>query len=530
MGMKRWNKITAAVAAASVMACAAVALTPAGVFSAAETETVTGSDAAVDAALAQTEAETAAEASDAQTEAEAAEQELSEAAAEEAADEQTEAEAQTEADVSGEAQTEADAEASGSAGSVNFLASADGYELEQMVVLSRHNIRAPLSGKGSVLDTVTPYTWFEWTAGSSELSTRGGILETEMGQYFSKFLQSEGLIEDNWQPGKNEVRFYANSKQRTIATAQYFSSGMLPTANVEIETHMVFDTMDPVFTPQSTFYSEAYVEQALKEIEAMDEDGLKGINESLSENYELLSDVIDFKNSEAYTSGEIADFNSDDTVVTLNQNKEPSMTGSLKIADSIADALILQYYESDDPIAAAFGHDLTEEQWTMIADFRSVYGEVLFTAPSVCVNVAHPLLQEILSEMNADGRKFTFLCGHDSNIGSVFAALGIEEYELPNAIEKNTPIGSKFVIEKLLGEDGQEYVSLQLVYQSTDQLRGITMLSMDEPPCSCVLTLEGLEANEDGYYLLEDVEERFTEAINAYYSLPQDEKELSDAA
>jgi len=427
------------------------------------------------------------------------------------------------------AKTEA-ADTENPGGNVNYLASKDGYELEQMVVLSRHNIRAPLSGKGSVLDTVTPYTWFDWTAGSSELSVRGGVLETEMGQYFAKLLEDEGLISENWQPERDEVRFYANSKQRTIATAQYFSTGMLPTANVEIETHMVFDTMDPVFTPQSTFFSDAYVEQAMAEIEAMDEDGLKGINDALSENYKLLAEVIDFENSEAYADGSVAAFNSEDTVVTLEQNKEPSMAGSLKIADSIADALILQYYESDDPVAAAFGHELTEEQWTMIADFRSVYGEVLFTAPSVCVNVAHPLLQELLSEMNASGRKFSFLCGHDSNIGSVFAALGVEDYELPNAIEKNTPIGSKFVIEKLVGEDGQEYVSLQLVYQSVDQLRSIAMLSVDEPPCSVELSLEGLEANEDGYYRLEDVEERFNDAINAYYELPQDRAELSEAA
>ena len=53
-----------------------------------------------------------------------------------------------------------------------------------------------------------------------------------------------------------------------------------------------------------------------------------------------------------------------------------------------------------------------------------------------------------------DTRKFTFLCGHDSNIAGVFAALDVEDYRLPNAIEKMTPIGAKFVVEKWLGDDG----------------------------------------------------------------------------
>ena len=57
--------------------------------------------------------------------------------------------------------------------------------------------------------------------------------------------------------------------------------------------------------------------------------------------------------------------------------------------------------------------------------------------------------------MNTDSRKFTFLCGHDSNIASVDAALGVEEYSLPNSIEKKTPIGSKLVFEKWVDNAGK---------------------------------------------------------------------------
>ncbi|MBQ6518269.1 MAG: histidine-type phosphatase [Anaerolineaceae bacterium] len=103
--------------------------------------------------------------------------------------------------------------------------SREGYNLEQVAVLSRHNIRSPLSGKGSVLDEITPHDWFTWSSKSGELSLRGGIAETELGQYFRKWLEAEGLIPENYRPEGNEVRFYANSIQRTIATAQYFSSG-----------------------------------------------------------------------------------------------------------------------------------------------------------------------------------------------------------------------------------------------------------------------------------------------------------------
>ena len=138
----------------------------------------------------------------------------------------------------------------------------EGYTLKQAVVLSRHNIRSPLTGGDSLLDAITPHEWFTWSSNTSELSRRGGILETEMGEYFRKWLESEGLFPENYHPEFPKVRIYANSMQRTIATAQYFTAGLLPTANMPIEYHMDFNTMDPVFTPQLTFISETYKEYA----------------------------------------------------------------------------------------------------------------------------------------------------------------------------------------------------------------------------------------------------------------------------
>ena len=58
---------------------------------------------------------------------------------------------------------------------------AEDYQLKQVVVLSRHNIRSPLSEKGSLLGDITPHDWFEWTSNTGELSLRGAMLETTMG-------------------------------------------------------------------------------------------------------------------------------------------------------------------------------------------------------------------------------------------------------------------------------------------------------------------------------------------------------------
>ena len=140
----------------------------------------------------------------------------------------------------------------------------------------------------------------------------------------------------------------------------------------------------------------------------------------------------------------------------------------------------------------------------------------------MAINVAHPLLQTILEELQTEGRLFTFLCGHDSNLGSVLAALGLAEYTLPQAIESKTPIGSKLVFEKWEGADGSQYAAINLVYQRIDQLRQMPLLMLENPPMVFPVAFEGLTANEDGLYKLSDLEARFEDRIAAYDELLTD--------
>lgn len=391
------------------------------------------------------------------------------------------------------------------------------YKLKEVVILSRHNIRSPLSTNGSALSKMTPHEWTEWSSAASELTLRGGVLETEMGQFFRKWTVEEGLFKENYVPTVDEVNLYANSMQRCIATAQYFSSGFMPVAGLHVNHRYVPSKMDPVFFPRLTKSSEAFRTEAMKQINAMGgKDGLVGINKSLKDSYDMISKVLDMKQSEYYKKGEVKDFVDNDTRITLNLNQEPGMKGSLKNANSASDAFILQYYEEPDALKAAFGHKLSLEDWTKIARIKDVYGDVLFTAPIVAVNVAHPLLQYMYDELNADTRKFTFLCGHDSNIASVDAALGVEDYSLPNSIEKKTPIGSKLVFEKWVDAAGKAYVAINLVYQSTGQLKQMSLLDLRHTPQIYALKLKGLTQNIDGLYTFEDVNNRFLQAIRAY--------------
>lgn len=404
----------------------------------------------------------------------------------------------------------------------------DKYKLKEAVVLSRHNIRSPLSDSKSDLGRMTPHQWHKWSAGKSELTSRGGALETMMGQYFRKWAVDAGLFPENYVPTADDLNVIANSMQRCIATAQYFSSGFMPVGGVEVKHRYTPSKMDPLFNPQITKSSPEFRAEAMKQINSMGgKKGIVGVNESLTPNYELIMDVLDLDESpmKKENNPKLAGLTNYNTEVVLDKWGEPHLkSGSaLKDLNGASDAFILQYYEEPDTLVAAFGHKLTRKDWEALAHIKDTYQDVLFTAPIVATNVAYPLIQYMFNELQSPDRKFTFLVGHDSNLGSVASALGVEEYEVPNAIEKKTPIGSKLVVEKFVAPDGTEYADLNLVYQSIDQLRNLELLDLDNPPMIYPLTLTGLEKNADGLYKLSDVMNRFEQAMRAYEAIPDAE-------
>ncbi|MBR5905487.1 MAG: glucose-1-phosphatase [Bacteroidales bacterium] len=384
------------------------------------------------------------------------------------------------------------------------------YKLEQVIVLSRHNIRSPLTRNGSVLDSLTPHhdMWHIWSADAGRLTLKGGISETLMGQYFKLWLESEGLIPQDWQPSRREAYFYANSLQRTVATARHFSAGFAPAADIRVK--YLPGKLNKTFLTIITADSEAFREEAARERAQFMEERLM---DSLSKAYPVLEEVLDYYKSDYYkVHGKPFD---GDTIEFFDmKGDESKMRGMLKTALSACDALVMQSYEEDDLSKAAFGHDIGDEGWSRLADIVTIYQDILFSAPIVSLNVSKEMADELKRELGRRGRKFTFLCGHDSTILSLLSAIGTEPYVLDNALERNTPISLKLVIERR-SRDGEQFVRLRLVYPSWQQLRELPAFDLQNPPMSCDIRLKGLDVNEDGYYRLADIRNRLTEAAAA---------------
>ena len=214
---------------------------------------------------------------------------------------------------------------------------------------------------------------------------------------------------------------------------------------------------------------------------------------------------------------------------TMEADKEPDITGAIKTAYQVADALLLQYYEAPDAVTAAFGHELTEDDWAAIGRFMTTCLEMKHGAPLVAENITNPLLQELEAEMKNDQRKFSFFCAHDCTVLGTLSALGAKLDALPDSIETKTPIGVKLMFERLRDKEGQAWYRVSMVYRSTEQIRSAEMLTPDNPPMKYVLSFEGVETNEDGLIAEADLFSLFDRSIAALDEL-EAEYSLADAA
>ena len=375
---------------------------------------------------------------------------------------------------------------------------ADGnMQLQQVLMLSRHNLRAPLANNGSVLEQSTKKSWPQWDVAGGELTTKGGVLEVYMGNYTRQWLAQQGLVQNGTCPDSSNIFVYANSLQRTVATAQYFITGAFPGCDIAVTHQDAMGTMDPIFNPVVTDGSDEFNKKALAAMTAANE------KLALKPAFQHLEKIVDYKSAPACNGKKQCDLSSGDNTFSADNGKEPNVSGPLKIGNSLVDAFTLQYYEGFPADQVAWGQIKTPEQWKELASIKNGYQDALFASPEVAREVAAPLVDYIRSQLvdqdKANAPKVTLMVGHDSNIASLLSALQVKPYELPGNDEK-TPIGGQVVFERWHDvKNNKDLLKIEYVYQTADQLRDADVLSLKNPPKRVTLQLAGCETDANGY-------------------------------
>lgn len=365
-----------------------------------------------------------------------------------------------------------------------------GDQLKQVVVIGRHNIRSPLRN-------LTKYTQKEWTKWSTEmgfLTTKGGLLEEYLGEYFSDWLIQEKLL-TNECPNNTLVHVYANAVERTRKTAEHFIRSAFKKCNITINV-MENVTMDPMFQPIFHKLPSNVSEQFENDIRKEMQERLDSIK--LEDAYVRLNTILDLKNSNLCKEEGKCDLTKEKSVLNLKCDKEPEIVGGLKMANDVVDGFLMAYYDGVELNKIGWG-EMGQEDWKILGKVTRENQNVRFNYTQFAKNVAKPLLNYIKKEFLDEKHKFTLLVGHDSNINTVLTSIGIKPYDLENQNEKS-PIGGKIVFEKWLDEkNNRNFLKIKFVYLTTDQIRKGARITNTNPPRSVILEMQNCTIDNRGY-------------------------------
>ena len=145
-------------------------------------------------------------------------------------------------------------------------ASAD-YELEKVLIFSRHGLRSPVEKDPQEMAKYSPYAWAKWDVPSGYLTAKGTVLETYFGQYLGQWLADKGLLTTGRCASGEGIFAYANGVQRTIATGQAIVAGAFAGCNVQLQHHgKIGSEKDPIFNTQAHNPSKALIESAKSKV------------------------------------------------------------------------------------------------------------------------------------------------------------------------------------------------------------------------------------------------------------------------
>lgn len=386
------------------------------------------------------------------------------------------------------------------------------YELQQVVIVSRHGLRSPLTEGSKEVKSAVPLEWPTWNTKPGQLTTKGGALEVYMGGYFIDWLNKEGLVKKDICPSDKDLFVYTNVMPRTIATAQHFVNGAFPGCQITINHLNNLNDKDPLFYQSIKDNNETFINSAEAEIN-------KFINsQDFSDSYKKLQQIINYAKSSDCLEQKACDLSKINNEIHLDYGKEPYIVGPLKKSFSIIDAFMLQDYEGFPKAQVAWGKIKTNHDWQTLAKLRNSYIEAAYNQPIVVKNIIKPMLtyldQKLPQTLSDNDSKVTLIVGHDTTVGPIINALGFDEYKLPGQYEK-TPIGGKLVFERWINKSSKEqFVKVEYIYQSTKQIRDLESLTLNNPPQRVTLKLKDCKNTSQGLCAWDDFRNIIKNAIN----------------
>jgi 4-phytase/acid phosphatase len=387
---------------------------------------------------------------------------------------------------------------------------AAGDRLKMVVVLSRHGVRSP-TWTEEKLNRYSVKPWPQWPVAPGYLTQHGFDLLERFGSYDRAALAQAGLFVAQGCGDAAATTIWADTDQRTIESGRALAKGLFPECAPEVHS-LAEGEKDPLFHPDTV---SAKAEKADTAFSVLAKRAARQpVNaELLTEMQRVLSGCDPHVECKPAHAPEERLLDAPFGVHWGPGDPMVNPQGPLPQASSFAEDFLLEYADGMPLESVGWGR-LNEAQVRRFLDLHTANFDLMHRTPSLAKANGSNMLWHIVKtlQQGAEGKpvegaigktgdKLVVLVGHDTNLASVAALLGLH-WELDGRRD-DTPPGMEMAFELWQTHEGKYVVRLSVTTQTLKQMRKVQNLSLEAPPAREIVRMSNCSARKDGCELEE---------------------------
>lgn len=383
----------------------------------------------------------------------------------------------------------------------------EGMQLERVVLLYRHGVRTPLPGEIQ-LDEAHGAPWPSWPQPPSELTPRGATGAQLMGGYDRRRLAAAGLFPARGCPGKDQLWFWANTDQRTIASAGALAEGFAPGCTVAIG-HLPQGSEDPLFHPIEAGATAWNAADAVASIQSV----THGPDALTAPHADALAAMAAVMGCGRDNDPDGCSPDHWHGSLSLSPDKQHMvLSGPIATTSGTAEAILMAYAEGRPMQDVGWGRtDASRRE--QLSQLHALLFEIYARPDYMAERVASVMSRRIIDLLqDAKAPRLSVLVGSDNNIVALASVLGLH-FKMPGYAKDDPPIGGALGIE-VWRERSSNQRQVRVFYQaqSLDQLRQLQARDGSAMPFTLDLPLDGCVTGRQGFCPLESMVSRLRRA------------------
>ena len=389
----------------------------------------------------------------------------------------------------------------------------DGTTLRQIIVFGRHSIRSSVTCPAK-LEQYAVQLYPDFGVSTGCLTPNGSAAETLLGAYYRQYLLQEGLLTGNDSLDAARSYFRSNTIERSWMTATAFGTGLIPNLTVPVHSYPIsypVSQPDPVFDPILANVAKVAPNIAAAQVQEIFYSGA-ALESVYSDEYSLLYSVLFGTQSPPPTGCPSQNGCIDPTAqaITLTPTT-PTTTiplytgniiniGGLQTTINAADPFVMQLA---DGLEVGWGQ-LTPDQVSQLTRLVNLQFDIEMRSPYLAKVQSSNAASHVLRTMqqtvfhrkvpgafgNAKSRMVVIISS-DAYVAGLAGFLNAH-WQLPGYQPDFCAPGGTLVFELRQYNRSKQYlVRVFYTAQTWDQLRGLTPLTLQNPPATIQLFIPG---------------------------------------